>query len=398
MRKTRNLSDLPMIVHIAFASIMVPHLVFALSWGNITLYRATQVVSVILLVISAIRSNRGIVTPSWQALTIVGVVAASTIAAVIDDLWHIAALDLDLVMKTGMLVTLIFSLDQLRHYGFSSFARSALPIALIIVSATAIHFYINPHILFGRFSFFGLHPNLGGEVLFGCMVFLAFSQSRLLRLSVGAIILFLLVLLQSRSGLGAALIVYVGGELLRFLNVTEKRFFYRRIIIAIALSGTVTLISVVMFPKFWILAADAVSEILLLKNPERGLGTGFTGRLETWNDAFASFSNHPFFGTGMDRIPRGAEELAVHNGFLAALAEFGILSSGLFFVLGVAIFTSAKRVSLISVILIACFFIYFFSARSINLNISPLIMWIACLPWVDQLRPCPKSIHYRNMS
>lgn len=80
----------------------------------------------------------------------------------------------------------------------------------------------------------------------------------------------------------------------------------------------------------------AIVDLLLLDDPYRGLGTGFTGRMESWREALEIFSNNPFFGVGFRTHELYMTTLSsAHNGYLAVLAESGAfgLASALLLVL-----------------------------------------------------------------
>jgi O-antigen ligase len=86
--------------------------------------------------------------------------------------------------------------------------------------------------------------------------------------------------------------------------------------------------------------ADAVirgsTEFFAIQDRNRGLASGASGRLETWGAAWGLFLSHPIFGVGF----RAHEALlkintSAHNGYLALLAEIGLIgfASALFLAL-----------------------------------------------------------------
>lgn len=371
----------PVFVRIAFAAFMLPPLVFSLTWGNFPVYRASQIISLALLAIAAFSVKSGkVLVPSWQAMVITSVVGVSTIAAFVHDAIAAGPTDTALLMKAVMVIGFILALDQLRDHGFATFARAMVPVSVVIVAGTAVHFAVNPVIIWGRYWFFGIHPNLGGEVLFACMITLTFSHSRLLRLSLGVITLILLTLLQSRAALGGAIVLLTGSEAFRLIVLQKARMAG---FLPLLVGGLGTVI-VLALPELPAQAASYVAnKIFLLDDMNRGLGTGFVGRDTTWGMALAEFAENPVFGAGMDRIERSEDGLAVHSGYLGSLGEFGMLSIGLFVVLLSGFLREIRRQELLMLIIFASMFIFFFNARVINLNIFPFLMWIACLPWAS---------------
>lgn len=378
---------MPWIVRVAFAAFMMPPLVFAITWGNFPVYRASQITALAFMAVAAFVVKSGEArAPSWQALVIATVVGVTTIAAVVQDAFTGRPTDAGLLMKAAMVIGFVLSLDRLRGHGFAVFARAMVPLSVVIVAATAVHFAVNPVIVWGRYMFFGTHPNLGGEVLFACMITLVFARSRLLRLGLGGVIIVLLMLLQSRAALGGALIVLVGSEAFRLFVLQKARAASLVAGLVLVAAGGLGAVMVLAMPESPVQAASYIANtIFLLDDPNRGLGTGFVGRDETWGLALAAFAENPVFGAGMDRTGRTADGLAVHSGYLGALGQFGILSLGLYLVLVSSLLRAIRQRNVLSIIIAASLFIFLFNARVINLNIFPFLMWIACLPWAPNL-------------
>lgn len=124
-------------------------------------------------------------------------------------------------------------------------------------------------------------------------------------------------------------------------------------------------------------------DLLLYDDLYRGAGTGLVGREETWLAALSVFADNPFLGVGLDRVT-SEEDMPVHSGYLALLAEFGIMSLGFLIVLAFGLIESVKQRSIRLAVILACLAVFTFNARSINLNAFPLILWLACLPWEDR--------------
>lgn len=367
---------------LAFMAFMLPHLIFAVSWGNFPLLRASQIAAVGLLIFASVLNRRDGWPPSWPAIVLVAELVISLIYTVLADAFERDTFDIDLVLKGTVIITLIALLDRARGYGFRAFALSTVPVSLLIVAATAAHFVLNPSIMFGRHLFFGLHPNLGGEVLFGCIITVAFAPSRLLRLGVGAVILVLLTLLQSRAAFGGAVLVYAGTEALYLVRGKSWHVQGRVVGFGLLVVAVIGLTVILVNPRTPVSAADWVSDrILLLDNPYRGLNTGFAGRTETWSVALESFQESPLMGEGMDRSGTTATGTQVHNGYLALLAEYGLVGVGFFVVLAQGLIRTLRRGSISFVMLVACLFVFLFNARAVNLNVFPFLMWLLCLPW-----------------
>jgi O-antigen ligase len=75
-------------------------------------------------------------------------------------------------------------------------------------------------------------------------------------------------------------------------------------------------------------AINSIKEYFAISDRYRGFGTGASGRVEAWGSAWRLFLNHPLTGVGFrahERYLSGAEGASSHNGYLAALAEIGLI-------------------------------------------------------------------------
>jgi O-antigen ligase len=371
----------------ALGFFMAPYLLFALTWGDFDLYRAFQIVWVILLFLAILLyPSKTSQSSSFHALTISGVLLLSSLVAIISDLSTDHGLDTDLLMKTAMFVAVILLIDRFRVIGFDAFMSYSLPAAIVMVIVTSVHFAVNPEIVYGRYLFFGLQPNLGGELLLGCAIIVMFARSLALRWIVGTLILVLLMLLQSRAALLGTFLVMMLGEALRALFISDGPA--RRQLIGLTLSvAGVSLFVLLIFDPLIIsrIAVFVYSDVLLMDNIYRGVGSGLVGREDTWWNALSVFTENPFFGVGLDRVT-SEDDLAIHSGYLALLAQFGILSIGFFIILALGLIESIRQRSIRVAVIIACMFVFTVNARSVNLNVFPLILWLACLPWTDRPR------------
>lgn len=321
--------DQPFFLKFALGFFMTPYLVFALTWGAFSLYRAFQIIWVILLLVAFFVCRRNVSNAiSFHAIAVSTILLLSSISAIAFDLSSTLNLDFLLLMKTAMLVSIIVLVDHFRDIGFERFMRDALPVAVLLVFLTAIHFALNPVVVYGRYLFFGLHPNLGGELLLACTIIVVYAPSVMLRWIVGFLILVLLTFLQSRAALAGSFLVLMLSESFRiffFPGQSKRRQLFGFIFVFV---GLASFLSVIFNPELIAkLASFVYNDLFLMDNLYRGAGTGLVGRGDTWLEALSSFSDNPFFGTGLDRATDD-DELAIHSGYLALLAEFGLLSLG----------------------------------------------------------------------
>lgn len=92
------------------------------------------------------------------------------------------------------------------------------------------------------------------------------------------------------------------------------------------------MIGAVLAAIYWNSILGAVTKFLALNNSYRGLGSGATGRLDAWKAAWDLFLSSPVVGVGFRAHESIVEsitgtESSAHNGYLALLAEIGIVGS-----------------------------------------------------------------------
>ncbi len=162
-----------------------------------------------------------------------------------------------------------------------------------------------------------LNPNSIAMVALSVAVMAALVTNRLLRWSALSVAFGVIYLTGSRASLVAALAAW---------SVIAARGIVRRgsvglliVLLAIGVGGTVALLHGSEI-------ASAVSDLLALADPRRGLGSGLTGRLEAWRETWDLAMSHPITGVGL----RAHESLirsssSAHNGYLSTLAEIGII-------------------------------------------------------------------------
>ncbi|MEZ5353911.1 MAG: O-antigen ligase family protein [Bryobacteraceae bacterium] len=233
----------------------------------------------------------------------------------------------------------------------------------------------------GRLSFSATsHPNHLGLIAFGVLVSCLGVENLLLR-SVLMVVNFLgIVGCQSRGALlagGLALGAHMGLSL-----VTDRK---ARTVRVFAYTFAVVGACVIALVNFDELSA-AINGLLLLDDRYRGVGTGFTGRIEAWEEALAMFRENPFFGVGFRMHERYMTSLSsAHNGYLSMLAETGVTGiAGVVLLFGLTIRMVARdamarnRVAMIGVPFIAGYcFLAIFERYLVNVgNPTSVIVWV----------------------
>jgi O-antigen ligase len=86
-------------------------------------------------------------------------------------------------------------------------------------------------------------------------------------------------------------------------------------------------------------------DVMRLNDPTRGVGSGFTGRLENWQKGIETFWQRPLFGHGF-RAQRGEEAagLGAHSGYVTLLIETGAF--GTFLAMAAVVAEAIRRIKL----------------------------------------------------
>ena len=202
----------------------------------------------------------------------------------------------------------------------------ALMLYAILGTAFSIYTYFNGVSIQGRLSFGATgHPNFLGLICFGILVSALSIRNLILCSALVAVNFFVIIETQARSCLLASVIsiaVYV------LFTHTHKDTKSMAPMVALT-SLAVACIAVCFLYQQEIV--DSISNLLFLNDRYRGFGTGFTGRLDAWEEAYQMFVANPFFGIGFRTHEQYMTTLpSAHNGYLSTLAEtgaFGIASA-----------------------------------------------------------------------
>jgi len=161
------------------------------------------------------------------------------------------------------------------------------------------------------------HPNYLGLIAFGLLMCSLMVRARLLAGCMIATNFVVIVATESRGSLVAA---FLG--LLVFFTLKITRGHKGRA--AFTLAGASLSIALLLIAYRDLIEGWAAS-LLFLNDKYRGLGTGFTGRLDAWQEAFDLFLSNPWFGVGFRMHEQYMTTLSsAHNGYLSLLAEVGL--------------------------------------------------------------------------
>lgn len=277
----------------------------------------------------------------------------------------------------------------------SLFSDSLRLTAFFLIAIILFGTFILPDWHYRRFMPAELHPNWWGELSVVVAFGASFFRQRVWRYGCWFGVLTLCIFVESRSALGNILLIAafstVAIEGVKRLNMILFIFVF--FIVPLCLFFDIFLFDggVVKGMKDWF-----VNSVLLLNDPGRGLGSGFTGRDEGWLYAIRIFSEHPWTGLGFSRanaILENDTSHQIHNGHLILLSDLGIIGYTIFFTLFIgSIVRCFQRTDLMTMGFIVGFgfFNMMLNPRAINLSVLAMMFWMTVvLAWLPQLRVAP---------
>jgi hypothetical protein len=219
--------------------------------------------------------------------------------------------------------------------------------------------------LYGRYSFiFGTQPNLGGEILF--TGFIAFCIARIntkIIFSIFALYFTAIYLLESRTAMLSmmfAFSLYMYVEKIRWLAPINRVL--------------LTSMLVVLIVSYCVLNIESISNLFLLEDTYRGIGTGFVGRAEHWESAWNIFLEYPLFGIGFGYFRH--DVVTPHSMWLGMLSMMGLMS---FFILA-AILQNGWRIynanAMVFLFLLSFIPMTILNDRFLNLNPYPFLLFV----------------------
>lgn len=360
-------------------AILAGAIIFIATDGSIIGARVGQFITLSVCILILFRNFPEINTPSNTAIIFCSLILLSLLITKIADSVSGESLNTPMIIRIIVFVLIFLSFDSLRKNSFEEIFRYGIPVAWALTIFSLINLIFFAEIDWGnRRLFFGDSPNLGGEMMFGFSVFLATQRNRSLRLAALVILVASCLLMQSRGALLGIVILFALVEIYRTSRLGTATIFALIAIVLISAFGIVAATNPVLVQPI----LETGSNLLQLNHRYRGLDSNLTGRVDSYGYALEAFIESPFFGAGMDKLVwQGEGTGTVHNGFLVILGEMGIFSFPILFLLGFCIVTKIAARKFDGAVLLAGAIIFFLSARSINLNIFPLLFWLALIPW-----------------
>ena len=173
--------------------------------------------------------------------------------------------------------------------------------------------------VWGRWVPAGGQPNWWGMMSLG-LAWSAFAwKSTFVRMFFLTIAFYFMIKTESRGSIVAFLpvLIFSSGY---FLPLTKKRIVTQCSIFILGVVAIIGLSCLTSNDLFGNMLDYLSNNIMKMNDPNRGLGSGMTGRTTNYIVAWNEFIEHPIFGIGFSQTE------SVHNGFLATLAESGIFA------------------------------------------------------------------------
>lgn len=151
-----------------------------------------------------------------------------------------------------------------------------------------------------------VHPNFFGSAMLVAFIFSQFSPGTLSSVARIACLV-LAASVSSRFAIIGCVIAFVVFEL------SSNPLNLKLVLLAVLAAAC------------FVLFHDQIVSVFALDDPDRNLGSGFTGRDERWSSSLEAMADNPF-GLGFKRPPL---EAWGHNGYLKTFVEFGVIGGGL---------------------------------------------------------------------
>ena len=138
----------------------------------------------------------------------------------------------------------------------------------------------------------------------------------------------------------------------------------------------------------------------------RGIESGASGRIWAWKETWELFLAHPFFGVGFRAHSHFlARASSSHNGYLALLAEVGLVAAvSMFYLIVSGVIAIGRRLkdktyiwteAVMMGLVVACLFLAIFERYLINIgNPTSLLLIVAILRPNRRLNRQPTNAHY----
>lgn len=271
-----------------------------------------------------------------------------------------------LVQNAAFLAHLGLTLLILTHATTAAYVRTVA----CTVSATSVTFILMVLIglvpdHYGRLLYFnGIHPNVGAEIATVGVICAAIAYRIRPFLMLATPPIATAFLMSGRSALIACALVLLlkAGYIVYSTARSRRRRSSLMILIPVACALTA---------YFFPILLDA----MIISDPIRGTGSGFVGRTDRWQTAWADFIDNPLTGTGLGYYA-ALDKASPHNFFLYGLAEMGLLSLFVFGALAFLYARAAREHRWHAFYLAPAVILMIFNDRFLNLNPYPFVIFV----------------------
>jgi len=196
--------------------------------------------------------------------------------------------------------------------------RLCLCIYAFLGSALTTYVYFTGSMYQGRLSLSVVsHPNHLALIAFGILVSALAVPNVLASGVLVGVNMLVIIATQARGSLVASVIA-----ILTYLILLHVHLYKRKSIILFIFVAALTAATCMIYESE---IQQVLSGLLFLNDRYRGMGTGFTGRTDAWQEAYQLFLDNPIFGIGFRMHEQYMTTLSsAHNGYLSMLAETGI--------------------------------------------------------------------------
>lgn len=238
----------------------------------------------------------------------------------------------------------------------------------LIGTAFLVYANLIGEFVWGRLWVFGLHPNFTGLIAVSVGISTLALRSRTLTAACWTVA-FITTFNTSARG---SMVAFMVGTLAFFWDwIRSGRFVLLKSVAVVLVLLMVSGLTLGFFPTQ---AFGLLDDVLLISDPRRGIGTGFTGRVAAWLETLEIWMRSPMFGVGF-RQHEGFMTTAssAHNAYLTMLVDTGIvgLVTYLLFI-GLSLFSVLRGIdagstrSLILSVIVSYFVLGLFERRALN--------------------------------
>ena len=280
----------------------------------------------------------------------------------------------DISQLAGFFISLFITLSLISDANYIAYMKS---ISLSIFTGAAVYLAFaysgQIEVDWGRWTYFGgMHPNLGGEILYSGVLAATLSHKKpnaplVFFIAVSFIAIFLLEARSALIATCAACLIWLNYKVLGGSQPAKK------FLIIVCLAIATLSVLAFMGDTVW----KVIDGSLLLDNEYRGIGTGFVGRTERWSYAIETFIKSPIFGVGVGYfryLPMS--DFSPHNFWLYMVTSLGLLGVLSLAVIAICLKGLWKENWFVFWMVTSSLPLTIFNDRFVNMNLYPFLIFV----------------------